>query len=95
MSERAPPRAGWLLLPAGVAFLLYARTLAGGFLSDDFLLNYLLDLSSSDVRVDWAAVLADFGRPWLGLEGSVLYRPIMTLSYAADLSLGRGSARQR
>ena len=92
MSTSPPPRAGWLvLIPSVVALLVYAPTLTGGFLSDDFLLDCLLDRSTDEVRVSWGAVLADFARPWLGIEGSVLYRPVMSVSYAIDLLLGGGS----
>lgn len=82
----------WALVPTAIAAALFARTLSAGFLSDDLLLNYLLDLRTDPVQVDWSQVAADFARPWLGLEGGVLYRPIMTVSYALDLATGGGTA---
>ena len=82
-----------LLVPAAAALWLYASSLDGGRLSDDFLHNYLLDHESREPRVLWGEALADFARPWLGLEGSLLYRPFVSLSYALDLQLGRSAAQ--
>jgi len=88
--------AGDLRLPHGlalflapmVAVLMYARTLDGSFLSDDFLLNIMLDKTSANPRVLWEQVFADFGRGWLEFDQTRLYRPLVTLSAAVNYALG-------
>ncbi len=52
-------------------------------------MNYFLDHGAKEPVVEWGSVLADFGRPWLGLEAS-LYRPMLNVSYAIDLAIGGG-----
>ncbi|MAE75766.1 MAG: hypothetical protein CMJ85_02725, partial [Planctomycetes bacterium] len=75
-----------LLVGPAVALALYARVIGGDLLSDDFLTGYLLEPDGNSVA--WREVFADFWRPWLGIEGSVLYRPLMSLSYGLDLAIG-------
>ncbi|MFQ5506377.1 MAG: hypothetical protein ACE5F1_16530 [Planctomycetota bacterium] len=91
---RQAPALRSLLLPSSLASVLailcYLPALSGGFLSDDSLLNFFLDHESHATRVRWAEVLRDFGRPWVGIEGLGLYRPIVSLSYGIDLCLGKG-----
>jgi hypothetical protein len=79
-----------LLVGPAVALALYARVIGGDLLSDDFLTGYLLEPDGNSVA--WREVFADFWRPWLGIEGSVLYRPLMSLSYGLDLAIGGGAA---
>jgi hypothetical protein len=90
IGQARPP---WLpiLGTALCALVLFGRTLGGGFLSDDFLLPVLGGIEGEGLRVDWAAVLADFGRPWLGFD-LPFYRPMLSLSFAGDLALGGGAA---
>ncbi len=99
MSTRAPaipsPGSAWrlCLVPLLLLALAYAPALGGGFLSDDLLLGLLLKEGPGDALVvDWAGAFADFARPWLGIDGLPLYRPIITLSYAWDFQLGGGAA---
>lgn len=79
-------------LVAAVAFGVFARTLDGGLLSDDLLLSVLgTPRDDGGFAVDWSAVFADFGRPWLGFDAP-FYRPLLTVSFATDLDLGGGAA---
>ena len=77
-----------LLVGPLLAVLMYARTLDGGFLSDDFLLNIMLEKEGAAPGVLWSQVFADFGRGWLALNQTSLYRPLVTLSVAINYVLG-------
>lgn len=84
---------GWswlaLLATAGLAVAVASRTLDGGLLSDDLLLDFFTDRSSEDLRADFSRAFADFARPWLDLGGA-LYRPMVSVSLAFDLACGGG-----
>ncbi len=75
-----------------IAVALFGRTLTGGFLSDDLLFGVLGEPRGDGpgFDVDWSAAFADFGQPWLGFEAP-LYRPLLTLSFAVDQTLGDGA----
>ncbi|MHC4920442.1 MAG: hypothetical protein ACYTKC_12710 [Planctomycetota bacterium] len=77
-----------LLVGPLLAVLMYARTLDGSFLSDDFLLNIVLAKEGAEPGVLWSQVFADFGRGWLALNQTSLYRPLVTLSVAINYVLG-------
>ncbi|MBI5853004.1 MAG: hypothetical protein HZB39_18495 [Planctomycetes bacterium] len=84
---------GWswlaLLATAGLAVAVGSRTLGGGLLSDDLLLDFFTDRTSEDLRADFSRAFADFARPWLDLGGA-LYRPMVSVSLAFDLACGGG-----
>ncbi len=80
------------LIPAGVAFALLYRTLAGSFLSDDFLWNTFLDHTSHETKVVWSELWRDFTGPWLGGEIGVFYRPLSTASFALGFALDGDTA---
>ncbi|MEE9127002.1 MAG: hypothetical protein V3U11_07665, partial [Planctomycetota bacterium] len=77
-----------LLVGPLLAVLVYASTLQGSFLSDDVLLNVILEDAGNPPGIDWAEVLADFHRGWLALGESYLYWPMVTLSVAINYMLG-------
>jgi hypothetical protein len=83
-------RAFSLIAVGLAATLVGVRTLAGGWLSDDVMLGFFLRHDVDAVVVDWSRVLADFVRPWLGIE-LPLYRPMVSVSLASDLELGGGA----
>ncbi|MCC6784084.1 MAG: hypothetical protein IT457_14675 [Planctomycetes bacterium] len=86
---RAQPAA--LAAVAVLALCAALRTLDGGFLSDDLLLDFFTDRDPQVLRPDWSRVAADFARPWLDLPGA-LYRPLVSASFAFDLGRGGGEA---
>jgi len=60
-------------LPAAVAFCACARSLGGGFASDDYLLGtYYAGLRVSDVP-------GLFTQPWIGSRDMIFYRPLVSL----------------
>ena len=75
---------------AVLALAATARTLGGGLLSDDLLLDFFTRHDAPGMQPDWARVAADFGRPWLGIPAP-LYRPMVSLSMASDLAIDSGS----
>ncbi|GEM_PF-3838698 len=75
-----------------IALLLYLRSLWGGYLSDDLFLNLLGHPQGTQIRPDWAHILADFAGPWVGMKGTPLFRPMLSLSYGWDMALGGGAA---
>ena len=71
----------WLLLVLGTALALSALDV--GFLSDDYLMVRYWDRGREAVQ--WQRVAADFAGPWSGVRD--MYRPLVTLSIALQLSL--------
>jgi hypothetical protein len=71
----------WLLVVLGAALALSALDV--GFLSDDYLMVRYWDRGREAVQ--WQRVAADFAGPWSGVRD--MYRPLVTLSIALQLSL--------
>lgn len=80
-----------LIAVALIATLSGVRTLGGGFLSDDLLLDFFTDHAQPGMVADWRGAFADFARPWLDLPAP-LYRPMVSVSMCSDLAAGGGSA---
>ncbi len=79
------PVPGWALASLAAASLpAWISTLGLGFTSDTFLLPLLLDGKGG---VAWSRVLSEWGRPWMGIQGGMTWRPFVTLHFAWDLSL--------
>lgn len=74
-----------LSLILAVSLLVYAPSLYGYFLSDDF--NVVTILSSDRNSVDWQNVLSDFYTVYRGDLSYSYYRPMVTLSGGIDISL--------
>jgi len=74
-----------LSLILAVSLLVYAPSLYGYFLSDDF--NVVTILSSDRNSVDWQNVLSDFYAVYRGDLSYSYYRPMVTLSGGIDISL--------
>lgn len=87
-SSSARSRLLAVLAAPALAALLYAPTLGGSFLSDDFLIGVMLDPAASSPRLRWSEALADFQRSWLGVEPALFYRPLVTVSLAANYAVG-------
>ncbi len=91
--RRNPTGFAWATAIAlAVALLLYLRSLGGGYLSDDLLLNLLGQPHGTHIRPDWTRIAADFTGPWVGIKGTPLFRPMLSLSYGWDMALGDGAA---
>ena len=73
------------------ALLIYLPSLWGGFLSDDLFLNLLGRPQGHQIQPDWQRILADITGPWVGMKGTPLFRPMLSLSYGWDMALGRGA----
>lgn len=84
-SPRQPRIAIDLSLILAVSLLVYAPSLYGYFLSDDF--NIVTILSSDRNSVDWRNVLSDFYTVYRGDLSHSYYRPVVTLSGGIDISL--------
>lgn len=84
-SPRQPRIAIDLSLILAVSLLVYAPSLYGYFLSDDF--NVVTILSSDRNSVDWQNVLSDFYTVYRGDLNYSYYRPMVTLSGGIDISL--------
>ncbi len=84
-SPRQPRIAIDLSLILVVSLLVYAPSLYGYFLSDDF--NVVTILSSDMNSVDWQHVLSDFYAVYRGDLNYSYYRPMVTLSGGIDISL--------
>ena len=82
-------KAAWYAIWIGplIALALYAPTLGGTFLSDDFLVNTMLHHGASPT-VNWSEVFADFTRAWAGLDDAHLYRPLVSVSFALTITIG-------
>jgi hypothetical protein len=82
-------KAAWYAIWIGplIALALYAPTLGGTFLSDDFLVNTMLHHGASPT-VNWSEIFADFTRAWAGLDDAHLYRPLVSVSFALTIAIG-------
>lgn len=79
------------LVPMGMALSFLWPALSGGLLADDYLVNIFLDRDvATHAVVDWSRVWRDLSGPWLGLEGSAIYRPMISLQYGIEIALGQG-----
>ncbi len=91
-AQPAPPlsRRNTALLLA-FAFVLpllwFAPTLWHGLRSDDFLTLYYQD---PDGGAAWGRAFSEFGRGWFGVRD--LYRPLVSMSFAAQFAFGNGEA---
>jgi hypothetical protein len=66
-----------------LAFAWFWPALVHGFRSDDFFASYYWD---ADRGANWSRAFGEFVRPWFGVRD--LYRPIVSLSLAANFELG-------
>lgn len=78
------PRCLALAALVGTAFWIWHPVLRMSFASDSFLLPLLLGPGGG---VDWQAVLGEWSRPWLGMQGAATWRPVVTAHFALDLWL--------
>ncbi|MBK8974808.1 MAG: hypothetical protein IPM29_02685 [Planctomycetes bacterium] len=76
-----------IVAPAVASLLAFGDTLAGGLLSDDYLLNVYRLRGGDGLGVDWSVPFADLARPWLGF-GAPFYRPLLSFTFAIDLARG-------
>jgi hypothetical protein len=90
--NRTTPGYAWATaLALAIALFLYLRSLWGGLLSDDLFQSLLGIPEGTNIRPDWARIAADFTGPWVGMEGTPLFRPMISLSYGWDMAFGGGA----